>query len=174
MMITKLDGEIIYYSPFRIGAHDQAHWNELNLQQRFVGKTFGIMGDGGFTFNRVEDERKIIGYKPFKTPKGGSLNDEEKLWNKKLSEVRVVVENSFRVVKVFKILGGIFRHFRNGKGQIQENDILTICMSLANRKIKRNPLRSHFWTASDFREMFELLPPLGPDPHGEMPFDVEI
>ena len=31
MMITKLDGEIIYYSPFRIGAHDQAHWNELNL-----------------------------------------------------------------------------------------------------------------------------------------------
>ena len=173
-MITKLDGEIIYYSPFHIGAHNQAHWNDLNLQQRFVGKTFGIMGDGGFTFNRVEDEQKIIGYKPFKTPKGGLLNDEEKLWNKKLSEVRVVVENSFRVVKVFKILGRIFCHFQNGKGQIQENDILTICMSLANRKIKRNPLCSHFWTASNFREMFELLPPLGPDLHGEMPFDVEI
>ena len=27
MIITKLDGEIIYYSPFRIGTHDQAHWN---------------------------------------------------------------------------------------------------------------------------------------------------
>ena len=31
MFITKLDGEIIYYSPVRVGAHDQLHWNELNL-----------------------------------------------------------------------------------------------------------------------------------------------
>jgi hypothetical protein len=51
MIITKLNGEIIYCSPFHIGAHDQAHWNELNLQQHFVGKMYDIMGDGGFTFN---------------------------------------------------------------------------------------------------------------------------
>lgn len=174
MIITKLDGEIIYCSPFRIGAHDQAHWNELNLRQRFVGKTYGIMGDGGFTFNRSEEEEKIIGYKPFKKPKGGSLKPEEKIWNTKLSEVRVVVENAIRVVKVFKILGGVFRHFREGKGQIQENDILTICAGLANRKIKKNPLRSRDWTASDWREVFELLPPASPDRNEQMPFDVEL
>ena len=87
MMITKLDGEIIYYSPFCIGTHDQAHWNELNLRQKFVGKTFGIIGNDGFTFNQIEDEQKIIGYKPFKTPKGGSLNTDQKLWNTKLSKV---------------------------------------------------------------------------------------
>ena len=173
MIITKLDGEIIFYSPFRIGAHDQAHWNELKLRERFIGKTFGIMGDGGFTFNRGEDEEKIIAYKPFKKPKGGSLKPEEKIWNTKLSEVRVVVENAIRVIKVFLILGGVFRHFRNGKGQIKEDDILTICVSLANRKIKKTPLRSRDWTASDWREVFELLPPLSPYPDENMTFDVE-
>ena len=174
MLITKLNGEIIYHSPFRVGAHDQLHWNELNLRQRFVGKTFGIMGDGGFTFNRVDDEQRIIGYKPFKKPKNGALKPDEKIWNTKLAEVRVVVENAIRVVKVFKILGGKFRHFRNGKGQIKEDDILTICVALANRKIKKTPLRCCDWTASDWREAFELLPPLGSDTNEEMLSDIEI
>ena len=87
MIITKLDGEIIYFSPLRIGAHDQSHWNELNLREAFKNKEFGIMGDGGFTFNRSEDEVKIKGYKPYKKPKGGSVTEEEKIWNRKLSEV---------------------------------------------------------------------------------------
>jgi hypothetical protein len=69
------------------------------------------MGDGGFTFNRSKDEHKIIGYKPVKKPKGGTLTADEKIWNTKLSEVQVVVENAFCVVKVFKILGGVFHHF---------------------------------------------------------------
>ena len=173
MFITKLNGEILFYSPFRIGAHDQSHWKELNLRQRFVGKTFGIMGDGGFHFNTEDDEEKIIGYKPFKKPKGGLLTQEQKDYNTKLSEIRVVVENAIRVVKVFTILGGVFRHFRNGAGQINEQDILTICVSLANRKIRKTPLRSCDWTASDWREVFELLPPLSPYPNEEMFFDVE-
>ena len=31
MFITKLNGEIIYYRPYHIGAHDQAHWNKLDF-----------------------------------------------------------------------------------------------------------------------------------------------
>ena len=31
MVIMKLNGEIIYYSPLQVGAHDQSHWNEFNL-----------------------------------------------------------------------------------------------------------------------------------------------
>ena len=108
MIITKLNGEIIYYSPLRIGAHDQSHWNELNLRQAFVGKQFGIMGDGGFTFNRELDVERIKGFKPYKTPKNGTLNDDQKIWNRKISEVRVVVENAIRAVKSYKILAGIF------------------------------------------------------------------
>jgi hypothetical protein len=78
------------------------------------------------------------------------------------------------VVKVFKILGSVFRHFQNRKGQIQENDILTICAGLANQKIKKNPLHSHDWTASDWRKVFELLPPASPNTNKQMPFDVEL
>ncbi len=42
------------------------------------------MGDGGFTFNRSEEQEKIIGYKPFKKPKGGSLKPEEKILEHKV------------------------------------------------------------------------------------------
>ena len=31
MIITKLNGEIIYFSPLCVGAHDQSHWNEFHL-----------------------------------------------------------------------------------------------------------------------------------------------
>jgi hypothetical protein len=48
----------------------------------------------------------------------------------KLLEVQVVVENTFCIVKVFKILGGAFCHSQNRKGQIDENHILTICTPL--------------------------------------------
>ena len=122
----------LYYSPLRIGAHDQSHWNELNLREAFKNKEFGIMGDGGFTFNRNEDDIKIKGFKPFKKPKGGSLTNEEKNWNRKLSEVRVVVENAIRTIKRYKIMSGVFRHWRGGKGQIKGDHILTICVTLAN------------------------------------------
>ena len=51
MIITKLTSEIIYFSPLHVGAHDQSHWNELELHTWFISKPFGILGDGGFTFN---------------------------------------------------------------------------------------------------------------------------
>jgi hypothetical protein len=57
------------------------------LHQQFIDKAFGIMGDGGFSFNRSEDEHKIIGYKPVKKPKGGLLTADKKIWNTKLLEV---------------------------------------------------------------------------------------
>ena len=66
------------------------------------------MGNGSFTFNRVDEEEPIHGYKPHKKPKGGSLTYAQKLYNTKLSEVRVVIENSIRVIKTYKILGGVF------------------------------------------------------------------
>ena len=82
MFITKLNGEILYYSPLHVGAHDQAHWNELGLRNLFVGKSYGILADGGFTLNRKGDAVLIQGYKPHQKPKGGSLMPEQKIYNK--------------------------------------------------------------------------------------------
>jgi hypothetical protein len=88
MIITKLNGEIINYSPLWIGAHDQSHWNELNFWQVFVGKQFGILRDCGFTFNQELDVERIKGFKPCKTLKNKTLNTKkfgtERFWRSKL------------------------------------------------------------------------------------------
>lgn len=151
MVITKLNGEIVYYSPLRVGAHDQSHWNELDLRKKFENKEFGILGDGGFTFNREHDDVKIIGNAPHKKPRGGQLTTEQKNWNRNLSQVRVVVENAIRVIKTYKILAGVFRHWRYGRGQIKGKHILTVCVTLANRRIKKTPLRSEDWMSPSWR-----------------------
>lgn len=139
LFITWLSGEIIFFSPARIGAHDQSHWNELNLREKFIAKNFGIGGDGGFTFNRKKDEVRIHGYKPYTAFAGGTLSEEQKKYNKHLSQMRVVVENSLARVKQWKILKGVFRHWRNGQGQINIDDVLIVTITLANRKIKQSP-----------------------------------
>ena len=115
------------------------------------------MGNGGFTFNLKDEEILIEGFKPHKKPKRSTLTNAQKRWNTKLSEVRVVVENSICVIKTFKILSGVFRHWRNGRGQINGNHILTICVALANRRIKRKPLRAADWKASDWHDDDLLL-----------------
>ncbi len=78
MVLCLLNGVLIFVSKPRMGAHDQSHWNELGLRDKFIGKSYGILGDGGFTFNR----------------KNQDLTEDQKEFNKQLSELRVVVENS--------------------------------------------------------------------------------
>lgn len=153
MFITLLDGEIIYFSPTRIGAHDQAHWNELQLRNRFAGKDYGIMGDGGFTFNRLDDAVLIRGYKPIKSPS----TPAEKKFNKCLSQMRVVVENSIRRVKQWRVFQGVYRHWQLGQGQLPIDDVLAVVVSLSNRKIKQCPPRSADWMTPEWKEIFNDL-----------------
>ena len=88
--------------------------------------------------NRNGDAVLIQGYKPHQNPKGRSLTPEQKIYNKKLSEMRVDVENSIERVMKWKILKGIYRHWRMGKGQIDGNNVLTTATVLFNREIKRS------------------------------------
>ena len=111
IIITKLTGEIIYFSPVQAGAHDQKQWNLLNLHSFFLGKTYGIIGDGGFTFNTKTEPERINGEKPFKKLKKGTLTVHQKNWNRRLSEMRVIVKNTIWVLKVFKIVGLVFCHW---------------------------------------------------------------
>ena len=132
MIMTKLNGEIIYFSPLSTSPHDQKQWNQLDLQSHFVGKRFGVLGDGGFCFNQKNEKEPIHGQKPVKKKKKGTLTSDEKYWNGKLSEMRVIVENSIRVVKVFKVVGSVYRHWRGGRGQINVDHVMQICVCLAN------------------------------------------
>ena len=154
MVITLLNGIIVYCSKARIGAHDQAHWNDLHLRELFVGKSFGIGGDGGFTFNRKKDSdtEKIIGYKPFCARKSTPLTDEQKKYNKKFSEMRVIVENTIGRMKQWNVLKGVFRHFRGERHQLSVDHILQVVAALTNRQTREHPLRSAKWLASDWLE----------------------
>ena len=77
----------------------------------------------------------IHSFKPHKKPRQRAFTNTQKRWNTKLSEVQVVFENSIHVIKTYKILSGVFWHWWNGKGQINGNHILTICITLANQRI---------------------------------------
>jgi hypothetical protein len=58
------------------------------------------MGDNGFTFNRQFDKIEIISYKSYKKPKKDNLTLIQKNWNRKLSQMRVMVENLICHIKM--------------------------------------------------------------------------
>ena len=49
---------------------------------------------------------------PFKKPKNGKLSPEQKLYNHRLSQKRIKVENVIRETKIFKILSDTYRNRR--------------------------------------------------------------
>jgi hypothetical protein len=66
---------------------------------------------------------------------------EDKYYNKYLSSMRVIVENSINCVKQWRILKCVYCYWHNGKGLIKVNNVLTMVV-VTNRKIKQNPIRS--------------------------------
>ncbi len=49
---------------------------------------------------------------PFKQPKGGELTKEQKEFNRKLAQERVVIEHIIRHLKIFRILAERYRNRR--------------------------------------------------------------
>jgi hypothetical protein len=51
----------------------------------------------------------------------------------------------------------VFRHWRNGEGQLNVDDILQVVVVLTNRKIKQSPLRNEDWIAPQWNEELDKL-----------------
>jgi hypothetical protein len=131
------------------GAHDQRDWNRIDVRSKFVNKSYGILGDGGFFFNRVTDNYSIIGLKPYKRPKGGTLSDQQKVYNKQRSQYRVIVENSISQLKRWRVFKSIFRHHSSIKiMKINFNHVVLIVAMFVNMKIEKTPLRKNDWKPS--------------------------
>ena len=119
----------------------------------YENKPYGILGDGGFSFNQKKDKTQIVSAKPNKCPrkiKGQpreTLSANEKAKNTTISKYRVVVENTIGQVKRWKILSDCYCHYiaSNETQQIPFEDILWVCASLTNQKIKKKPLQSDDW-----------------------------
>ena len=165
LFISKLNSELLYFSKCSLQPHDQKQWNNLDLRNLFEDKPYGILGDGGFTFNRIDDHVFIKGYRPILKPKGEKLTPEQKQYNKALSQMRVVIENVIRKVKRWKVIGQTYRHWHGNKGKLDINQIVCISATLSNRQILKTPLRSDDWRAPEWMEQMAPTVPLGPYPN---------
>lgn len=63
---------------------------------------------------------------PHKKPKGQELTDEQKEYNRTLGKERIVIEHSFRRLKIFRILSSRYRNRRQRFG-LRFNLIAGIC-----------------------------------------------
>lgn len=148
LLMCTPDGKLIHCSEVLIGANDQAHWNNLNYRQLFEGKCYGVAGDSGFTFNHKwpkpgTNEIPIIGFTPYKKPKGGNLTSEQRRYNRILSSIRVVVENVIAQLKRWRIIKGVYRHFSmTSNNQIDFNLVIRVLVKLVSKKLENHPLRS--------------------------------
>lgn len=75
---------------------------------------------------------------PFKKPRGGELNDDQKDFNKRISKRRIIVENWFgRCKQLWAIIGGRYRQDRR-----TYNNVFGFCAAITNFHILKNPLRA--------------------------------
>lgn len=159
LIVTTLDGRIIYHSSWKCGNQltDQAAWNNDRLRERFLQKDYGIGGDGGFYFNRKLDNEHIKGFKPRRGRKGNTLTDEDITWNRKFSQMRVIVENAIGRLKKWRVLKGVYRHLKGERSQLDLNNIVTICCALTNRLLSKNPLRPPSWMTPAIKDFMENI-----------------
>jgi hypothetical protein len=154
-VICLFDGTIVYVSPGEEKHNDQQQFNDLGIRKLFEGKTFGFVADGGYHPNNKKillnssaviaktphrrHSKKVNG-KKVKTP----LTEEQKAENRKLSQLRVVVENVNAQLKKWAILAGKFRHYNRKQAKadiINVNNVFNMIAALTNRRNKINPLR---------------------------------
>lgn len=157
LFIVAFDGRILWWSPKQDGPpHDQSWWNSCGLRENFEGKDFGIIGDGGYYFNRSSDTVRILGFKPTArhplTHESGTvlakkgLTPEEKEDNTKISHWRVIVEDSISSLKILRVFKSVFRHHSStDRTNIAFDDVMTIGVNLTNMRLKKSPLRPAGW-----------------------------
>ena len=125
LVAVLLNGRCIYVSDACPVSHDQQQWNMLNLRRHFEGIPVGIIGDAGFHFNPVNVLKSgrpfILGYR-IKTPK----TEEDKIHNKVVSQLRIVVENFIGQMKKFRCISEVFRHYRSKTREQQRESIIKI------------------------------------------------
>ena len=135
---------------------DQDIWNDETMRGFFLDKTYGICGDGGFTFNLVGEEDLIIGVTPksVKPSRTTGLSPyqiaQRKLNNEFISSHRVIVENVFGRLKDWKIIGTFCRHYKpsyaTGRGRsnyLNIDNITQIICCIHNLDIIDHPLRAN-------------------------------
>jgi hypothetical protein len=127
------DGEIMEVSETVPGAqHDKKLYDESGVSDQ-LDEDEAMMGDSAF--QGIHKAHKAV--LPDKKPKGGKLSDAQKKRNHRISQKRIVVENTIAQLKTFRVLYRVYRHAREAY-----NDFFRIVAALVNRRMRRRPLRT--------------------------------
>ena len=153
MVMVMLDGRITYLSSDSHLLSDQALWNALQLHNCFIGSRWGVLGDGGFYFNPVnqiqQEEDRINGFTPHKRgPENNyTLSPEQKAFNNHLSKLRVVVEDTISCMKKFSVIHGICHHYSMNKARscLPLDLVVHVIGLLTNFHLGKSPIRGRNW-----------------------------
>ena len=129
---------------------------KILFSEFFPEKDYGIIGDGGFTFNKkgTKKKKQIKGLKPFR--RNSKYNEERKEFNRALSEIRVVIENVNRKLKDWRVLATKYRHSLEEDSFIKFNEVFRVCVLLTQKKILEKPLRKSNWKPKSFDKIKEI------------------
>ena len=105
LIVTK-KGRIASVSPSHPGSR-----HDIAVRRDGPELPKGARAYGDSAYQGYDKEHKSIDY-PYKKPRGGELNEEEKEYNKGLSRFRVRVEHKIGQVKRFRIVSDRFRNPR--------------------------------------------------------------
>jgi hypothetical protein len=127
------DGEIMEVSETVPGSqHDKKLYDQSGVGDQ-LDEDEAIMGDSGFQ-GIQKAHRAVL---PDKKPKGGELTRAQRKRNHRISQKRIVAENTIAQLKTFRVLYHVYRHAREAY-----NDCFRIVAALVNRRIRRRPLRT--------------------------------
>ena len=131
-LVVGPDGELMDVSDTVPGAqHDKTLYDESGVGD-YLDEDEAMMGDAGY--QGIQHEHPAV--LPYKKPKGEELTKEQKEHNRRLSRIRVVIENTIAQIKTFRVMAEVYRHARENY-----NDTFRIVAVLVNRRIQRRPLR---------------------------------
>ena len=138
-IVVAPNGELLAVSQTVPGScHDKKLYDESGVGNK-LDDDEAMMGDSGFQ-GIQHGHRAVL---PHKKPKDGELTKEQKKYNRQVSQIRVVVENSIGQIKIFRVAAEVYRHARESY-----NGIFQIVAALVSRRIRKRPLRRTTWSVA--------------------------
>lgn len=103
-------GEILDVAEsFKGRRQDKGYFNESGVTDRLPDDT-SYIGDSGYPGLDKDVDRGAI---PRKKPRDGKRSEEDKIYNKMFSGIRIIVENSIGRMRVYESISQRDRHHRN-------------------------------------------------------------
>jgi DDE superfamily endonuclease/Helix-turn-helix of DDE superfamily endonuclease len=119
------------------GIHDLVLLRMTHLVERLTPGEEAAMVDKGYEGLGKDYPQHTI-YQPIKARKGRPLTEEEKAYNRKVSQYRIVVEHTNAQLNQYQVLSQVYRHGLRGHSRV-----VRAVAYWVDRRIEQRPLKSY-------------------------------